>query len=128
MNTPEWLKPGMYGAVIGAVFVGVVGFSWGGWVTGGTAHDRAMAMSRDDVVASMLPVCLDMARSDPARADKMATIRAAATYQRRDALMTAGWATMPGTDMPNRDIAQACLAALDVDRSPERPQSAIDEG
>ena len=128
MNTPEWLKPGMYGAVIGAVFVGVVGFSWGGWVTGGTAHDRAMAMSRDDVVASMLPVCLDMARSDPARADKMATIRAASTYQRRDALMTAVWATMPGTDMPNRDIAQACLAALDVDRSPERPQSAIDEG
>jgi hypothetical protein len=62
MNTPEWLKPGIYGAVIGAVFVGVVGFTWGGWVTGGTANDRAMAMSRDDVVASMVPVCLDMAR------------------------------------------------------------------
>jgi hypothetical protein len=46
MNTPEWLKPGIYGAVIGAVFVGVVGFSWGGWVTGGTSNDRAMAMSR----------------------------------------------------------------------------------
>ena len=52
MNAPEWLKPGIYGAVIGAVFVGVVGFAWGGWVTGGTAHDRAMAMSQDDVVAS----------------------------------------------------------------------------
>ncbi len=24
MNAPEWLKPGVYGAVIGAVFVGVV--------------------------------------------------------------------------------------------------------
>lgn len=128
MNTPEWLKPGIYGAVIGAVFVGVVGFTWGGWVTGGTANDRAMAMSRDDVVASMVPVCLDMARSDPSRADKMETIRAASTYQRRDALMTAGWATMPGTDAPNRDIAQACLADLDVDGSPERPESAVDEG
>jgi len=29
MNTPEWLKPGIYGALIGAVFVGVVGFTWG---------------------------------------------------------------------------------------------------
>jgi hypothetical protein len=114
MNAPEWLKPGIYGAVIGAVFVGVVGFSWGGWVTGGTSNDRAMAMSRNDVVASMVPVCLDMARSDPARADKLATIRAASTYQRRDALMTAGWATMPGTDAPDRDIAQACLKELEL--------------
>ncbi|WP_372892973.1 hypothetical protein [Rhodosalinus sp.] len=113
MTTPDWLKPGIYGAVMGAVFVGVVGFTWGGWVTGGTATDRAMAMSHDEVVASMVPVCLDMARSDPARADKLATIRAAASYRQRSALMDAGWATVPGRDAPDRDIAQACLAALD---------------
>ncbi|WP_050931047.1 hypothetical protein [Aestuariivita boseongensis] len=128
MNTSEWFKPGIYGAVIGAAFVGIFGFSLGGWVTGGTAYDRAMATSRDSVVASMVPVCLEMARSDPSRTDKLETIRAASTYQRRDALMTAGWATMPGTDVPNRDIAQACLAALAVDRSPERPENAVDEG
>ena len=128
MNIPEWTKPGVYGALVGAGAVSILGFTWGGWVTGGTANDRAMAMSRDDVVASMVPVCLDMARSDPARVDKIETIRAASTYQRRDALMTVGWATMPGTDAPNRDIAQACLAALDVDRSPERAENAVDEG
>lgn len=128
MNTPEWLRPGIYGALIGAVCVGVLGFSVGGWVTGGTANERAKTMSRDNVVASMVPVCLDMARSDPARAEKLETIRAASTYQRRDALMEAGWATVPGTDAPNRDIAQACLAALDVDALPERPESAVDEG
>lgn len=128
MNTPEWLKPGVYGALSGAVFVSVVGFTWGGWMTGGTANDRAMAMSRNDVVAAMVPVCLDLARSDPARADKLETIRAAVTYQRRDALMVAGWATMPGADAPNRDIAQACLAALDVDGSTEGAERAIDQG
>lgn len=47
MNTPGWLKPGIYGAVIGAVIVGVVGFTWGGWVTGGTANDRAIATIRE---------------------------------------------------------------------------------
>ena len=114
MKTLEWVKPGIYGALIGAAFVGFAGFSWGGWVTSGTAQKRAVAMSRDHVVASMVPVCLDMARSDPARADKLATIRAASTYQRRDALMAAGWATVPGTDAPDRDIAQACLAALEL--------------
>ncbi|RFP88501.1 hypothetical protein DZK27_08435 [Rhodobacteraceae bacterium 63075] len=114
MITPEWLKPGLYGALMGAAFVGIAGFTWGGWVTGGTANDRAMAMSHDDMVVSMVPVCLDMARSDPARADKMEKIRAASTYQKRDALMDVGWATMPGTEAPDRDIAQACLKELDL--------------
>ncbi|MCM2561275.1 hypothetical protein M8756_00515 [Lutimaribacter sp. EGI FJ00015] len=114
MNTPEWLAPGIYGALIGAAFVGIVGFTWGGWVTGSTAHDRAMSMSHDDVVASMVPVCLDMARSDPARAEKLETIRAVSAYKRRDALMEAGWATMPGSDAPDRDIARACLQELDL--------------
>ena len=114
MNIPEWLKPGIYGAVIGAAFVGIVGFSWGGWVTGGTSNDRAVAMARNDVVASMAPGCLDIALSDPSRADKLAAIREASTYQKRDALMTAGWATMPGTDAPDRDIAQACLKELEL--------------
>lgn len=112
MNSPEWLKPGVYGALIGAAFVGVVGFSWGGWVTGGTSNDRALAMSRGDVVAAMVPVCLDQARADPERETKLETIRAASTYQQRDALMAAGWATFPGAEGPDRDIAQACLTAL----------------
>ena len=128
MKTPEWLKPGIYGAVVGAVFVGVVGFTWGGWVTGGTARDRAMAMSRDDVVTAMVPVCLDMAQTDPNRVAKLAVIRDTQTYQRRDALMKTGWATVPGAEAPDRDIAQACLASLDVDASTESTEAAEDNG
>lgn len=128
MNTPEWLKPGIYGAVVGAALVGIVGFTWGGWVTSRTAHDRAMALSHDDLVAAMVPVCLDIARTDPERVAKLAVIRAATTYKRRDALMEAGWATVPGAEAPNRDIAQACLASLDVDVLPERPEAPVDEG
>jgi hypothetical protein len=112
MNAPAWLKPGIYGAAIGAVLVTVAGFTWGGWVTGGTSSARALAMSRDEVVAAMVPVCLDKAKSDPGRAAKLDTIRAASTYQRRDALMASGWATLPGAEAPDRDLAQSCLAAL----------------
>lgn len=128
MNTPEWLKPGIYGAVIGAAVFGIGGFTWGGWVTDETAHDRAMAMSHDDVVAAMVPVCLDMAQADPDRAAKLAVIRDTQIYQRRNALMEAGWATVPGAEAPDRDIAQACLASLDVDASPERSEAVVDEG
>jgi hypothetical protein len=112
MNAPEWLKPGVYGALIGAVLVGVTGFTWGGWVTGGTSKQRALTMSRTEVVAAMVPVCLDTASTDPERASKLESIRAASSYQRRDALMAAGWATVPRAEAPDRDIAQACLTAL----------------
>ncbi len=128
METPELLKPRLYGAVIGAAVVGIVGFTWGGWVTGGTAQDWAMAMAHDDVVAAMVPVCLDMARTDPDRVAKLATIRDSSTFQRRNALMEAGWATVPGAEAPDRDIAQACLASLDVDALPEQPETAADGG
>lgn len=128
MNTPEWLKPGLQGALIGAAFVAIVGFTWGGWVTGGTARDRAMEMARKDVVSATVPVCLDIARTDPERVEKLATIRAASTYQRRDALMKAGWSTVPGAKAPDREIVQACLSSLDVDGTPERALPAVDEG
>lgn len=128
MNTPEWIKPGIYGAMIGAAVVGIGGFTWGGWVTGGTAHERAMAMSHDDVVAAMVPVCLDIASNDPDRSAKLVTIRDASTFQRREALMNTGWATVPGADAPDRDIAQACLASLDLDAVVEKPETPMNEG
>ncbi len=128
MNSPEWLKPGLLGAVAGAAVIGIVGFTWGGWVTGGTARERAMALAHDDVVAAMVPVCLDRAQSDPDRMAKIVGIREATTYRRRDALMETGWATVPGRDAPDRDIAQACLAALDVDAAPAAAQPAADQG
>ena len=114
MKMPTWIKPGIYGAIVGAAVIAFVGFSWGGWVTGGTANDMAETMARDDVVAAMVPVCLEMAQTDPERLAKLTTIRDASGYQQSSALMDAGWATMPGTDAPDRAIAKACLAALEL--------------
>ena len=83
-------------------------------MTGGAANDMAVSMAHDDVVAAMVPVCLDMAKTDPQRATKLATIKEASSYQRGNALMDAGWATMPGRDAPDRDIAKACVEALEL--------------
>lgn len=126
MNAPEWLRPGTYGVAIGAGLACLVGFTWGGWVTGGTAQDRASTMSRSNVVKAMVPVCLDLAQTDPQRAAKLETIRGTSTYQRGDALMKAGWATVPGAEAPDRDIARACLEAMDVDALAVQPQGAAD--
>ena len=77
----------------------------------------ASALAHDEVISAMVPVCLDMARTDPDRAAQLATINAAASYKRRDAVMAAGWATMPGSDAPNGDLAKACIEGLALDAS-----------
>ena len=115
MTIPEWLKLGLYGAVIGAVFVGIVGFSWGGWMTGGGASRIANATAHDQVIGALLPTCLDIFNADADRVAKRTTIREASTFRRRDAVMQAGWATVPGSEEPNRNLAQACATALDLE-------------
>jgi len=117
MTTPEWMRPGIYGALLGAAFIGVVGFSWGGWMTGGSANKMASKMAQDEVIAALVPFCVDMSRTDNERLAKLSTIRDATSYKRRDAVMATGWATMPGADVPNRDLAQACLEGLELDAS-----------
>lgn len=114
MTFPAWLKPALYGGVAGAALAAFVGFSWGGWMTGAAARDHAMEMAHDDVVAALTPVCLSLSAADPDQASKLETIRAASVYQRRDAVMKTGWATVPGAADPDRDLAQACLAELEL--------------
>lgn len=117
MTYPEWLKPGAYGALIGAVSITVAGFSWGGWMTESRADSMADSRSHNELIAAMVPVCINMAQTDADRAAKLASIRDATTYKRRDAVIAAGWATVPGSESPDRDLAQACLAGLELDAS-----------
>ena len=112
MNTPEWLKPGLYGAAVGAVSLAIVGFSWGGWATGGTAKQMASDQARLEVVAALVPICLEQSKQDPGNVETLAKLKEASSYQRRDMLMKTGWATMPGSSDPNRNVASACMETL----------------
>jgi len=112
MNSPEWLKPALLGAAAGAIALAIVGFSWGGWVTGGTAGKMAAEQARNDVVAALVPVCVAQSKQDPQMTATMAQLEAATNYKRSDMLMEAGWATMPGTTSPNRAVASACMEKL----------------
>ena len=108
MKTPEWLRPGLYGAFLGAVAVAIVGFSWGGWVTGGTARQLASERSDTAVVAALSSICIDQSKRDPLLTERLAALKAASSYGRADIVMKNGWATMPGTKDPNRQVASSC--------------------
>ena len=72
-----WLQPALYGAACGAMAVAIVGFQWGGWVTGGTAKTMAGNQAQAEVVAVLTPLCLDVAKNDPEFASKMIEIKKA---------------------------------------------------
>jgi hypothetical protein len=108
MQTPEWLKPGLYGAACGATALAVAGFSWGGWVTGGTARSMAADQSRTDVIAALSSICIDQSKRDPQLAERTAAIKTASSWTRGDLVMKNGWATMPGTTEANSQVAKAC--------------------
>ena len=117
MTTPEWPKPGIYGALVGAAFVGIFGFSWGGWMTASSAEEMANNMAQEEVIAALVPVCLDMSRTDNQRVAKVATIRQATSFKRSVAVMETGRPTMTGKEGPNRDMAQACVDGLELEES-----------
>ncbi|CUH65447.1 hypothetical protein TG4357_01868 [Thalassovita gelatinovora] len=117
MTFPEWTKPGVYGALVGAVAVSILGFTWGGWTTSGDAQEMADSFAAEQVILAMVPVCLELSEADAERTAKLAILQEASSFQRRNAMMETGWATLPGTDAPSRDLANACLEGLELDGS-----------
>jgi len=112
MKVPEWTKPAIWGAVAGAVALSIIGFGWGGWMLAGTAEKVAKEQSQAAVVAALTPICIKQSEEDPQRNVQLAALEAESNWQRRDKLMDIGWATMPGSDQPNRAVAAACLEQL----------------
>ncbi|SPH21028.1 hypothetical protein ASD8599_01769 [Ascidiaceihabitans donghaensis] len=117
MTFPEWTKPGVFGALVGAVAISVLGFTWGGWTTARSADKKAQNLAAEEVTLAMVPVCLNLSEADTERAAKLATLQEASSFQRRKAMMETGWATQPGTDAPSQDLADACLVGLELDGS-----------
>ena len=67
----EKYRYGLWGAAAGAVALAVVGFSWGGWVTGSTARLQADAAGW----SALLPVCADAILANPAAVAELKTKR-----------------------------------------------------
>jgi hypothetical protein len=112
MKAP-WIKPGIWGAVIGSVLTMIVGFGWGGWVTGGTADQFARQQANAAVTSALTPFCLAKAKMDPASAKKLGELRTIEySYGQQQFVLEAGWASMAGSDEPNRQVAEACASQL----------------
>lgn len=114
MKYPEWVKPALFGAVGGAIALSIAGFSWGGWMTSSKAMQLASSQANLEVLAALVPICMEQSKQDPQVTETLAQLKQADYYRRSDMLMKAGWATMPGSSDPNSRLASACMEKLAV--------------
>ena len=117
MERPEILRGDsptrlLQGAAVGAIATLVIGFFWGGWVTGGSAKEMVQRSSSSAVVAALSPICVDKFQQSANAAINMVELKKVSSYQQSSFIEKGGWATLPGSDNANSSVAQACATML----------------
>jgi hypothetical protein len=88
------LKPAIWGAVVGAAAISVIGFSSFGWTLGSTAERMAKEHQAD-------------------AATKLIEFKkVSSSWDRRSIIEKGGWATVAGIDAPSSAVVTACADRL----------------
>lgn len=104
----EKIKLVFWGAIIGAIVLAIVGFTWGGWVTSSTAEKGA----EDAVLVRLAPICVEQSKRDPEGARKLEELKKEESWKRADYVKKQGWATMPGEKNSHSKVAESCAELL----------------
>ena len=103
----------LQGIALGAVASIVIGFSWGGWTTGGTANKLAAEQADTAVVAALTPICVEkFLQNSDAKANLAVLQKISSNWEQGDYLEKGGWATQPGATSPDYHLARACAEKL----------------
>ena len=113
MKLSPKVEPVLWGAAGGAAALALVGFAFGGWVTGGKAAELARQQADRAVVAALAPICVDKFRHAKNADENLGKLNAISySWEKGTYVSAGGWATMPGNSEPNSAVAQACAEVL----------------
>jgi hypothetical protein len=100
-----------FGAVC-AIATMIVGFSWGGWVTGGTAAAQATTAADGARANLAAAYCVTEFKRDPAEATQLVSLNKIDHWDRASFITKGGWTTLPGTKDPVSGAAELCSQQL----------------
>jgi hypothetical protein len=114
MKIPVETVPALWGVAGGAVAAAIIGFTWGGWVTGSKAESTALTRVNDAVVLALAPVCVDKFQRAGDATANLAALRRAEVWSQGEFVEKGGWATVPGSHSVDRlsAVARACAGLL----------------
>jgi len=108
----EKIKPVLWGAVGGAIVLAIVGFNWGGWVTGGAAVAMAKETAATAVAERLGTICVAQFNRDTAKSQKLIEMKDKDTWDKGRYIDTQSWAIMPGDEKPESGVSDACAKQL----------------
>ena len=106
------IKIVLWSAIGGAIITMIIGFSLGGWVTGGTAQTTAEEMTEAAVVDRLVPICVAQFNQDPEKDKKLKELKEKSSWDRGKYVKEQGWATMPFEKEPDSDVAEKCVEQI----------------
>jgi hypothetical protein len=109
-ETSMKIKYGAWGLVAGAVVAMIVGFSWGGWVTGGNAKGR----TEEAVLASRAAICVAQFMRAPDHDRELKAFEATDSWKRSELIEKGGWDKMPGQGEASGAVAEACARGIEI--------------
>lgn len=114
MNIPVETKPALWGAAGGAAALAILGFSWGGWVTGAKAEAAAAERVNVAVIDVLAPICAERFKQAKDGATHLAALKALDTWSRGEYVQKGGWAATTAATTPERTLAvsNACASLL----------------
>lgn len=114
MKIPVETKPALWGMAGGAIAAAIVGFTWGGWVTGGRAEADATRQANAAVIAALAPVCVERFQRGPDVQANLAALKKVDSWSQGDFIEKGGWATTPGSKASDQlsAVAKACASLL----------------
>jgi hypothetical protein len=118
MQTPSILQGEsrtrlLQGIAVGAIASMVIGFSWGGWMTGSSANRLAADRADTAVVAALTPICVEkFLQSGDAKANLAVLQKISTDWERGEYLQKGGWVTQPGATSSDYHLARACAEKL----------------
>ncbi len=99
---------GFWSAIGGAIVLAIIGFNWGGWVTGGTAQ----IMAGEAVVDRLTPICVAQFNQDSQKDQKLEELKKTNSGERDTYVKKQGWAIMPGEKEPDTKVAAECASQI----------------
>jgi hypothetical protein len=108
MAIPAQVKPALWGAAGGAIAAMIIGFVWGGWVTGGTSEKNAGMAAQTAVEQAFVPLCVAKAEQEP---DKLPLLKKESSYSRYEFVAKAGWVSNVA-EKYRRNVADSCAVAI----------------
>lgn len=114
MKIPVETKPALWGVAGGAAALAIVGFTWGGWVTGSKAEASATQRANTAVVDALAPVCVENFKHAADASTNLAALKKTDSWSQGEFVEKGGWANVPGSNSPEQvsAVAQACALLL----------------